>query len=141
MAAMAGCQGHNANPCEIAGRSSFAEVALYASPEGLRYSASIVPFAEASLSFQDFGLCNKHSTDRRATTVAGMWVWGLVVRGAVLAQIRQPGLEKTKLTGRGTSKSSCGPTRPGRAGLRAREGPLRYTELTRPDFDQAQAKI
>ena len=55
VAATAGCH-RNA---QIATKSPvpvrLAEVALYESPEGLRYSASIVPFAQASLSFKSSG--------------------------------------------------------------------------------------
>ncbi len=45
MAALTGCQRDTHIPAKSPAPVRLAEVTLYASPEGLRYSASIVPFA------------------------------------------------------------------------------------------------
>src|SRR5215469_6392920 len=71
-----------------------AEVTLYESPEGLRYSASILPFARASLSFKSSGYVTEiqqvvGADGRRRDVGTGDYV----VRGAVLAQIRQQDLK------------------------------------------------
>ena len=55
MAGMAGCQRDTPVAAKSPAPVRLAEVALYASPEALRYSASIVPFAQASLSFKSSG--------------------------------------------------------------------------------------
>jgi hypothetical protein len=54
IAATSGCR----ETSQVAAKSptvQLAEVSLYSSSEGLRYSASILPFAQASLSFKSPG--------------------------------------------------------------------------------------
>ena len=55
MTAMTGCQRDKQISAKSPAPVRLAEVTLYASPEGLRYSASIVPFAQAGLSFKSSG--------------------------------------------------------------------------------------
>ena len=69
------------------------EVGLYSSSEGLRYSASILPFAEAALSFKSAGYVTAvkqvvGADGRRRDIEAGDYVR----RGSVLAQIRHQDL-------------------------------------------------
>ncbi len=52
---MSSCQRGAQIPAKSPAPVRLAEVTLYASPEGLRYSASIVPFAQAGLSFKFSG--------------------------------------------------------------------------------------
>src|SRR5207302_10357603 len=71
-----------------------AEVTLYASPEGLRYSASIVPFAQANLSFKSSGYVTSiqqvvGAGGRRRDVGTGDFVTG----GTVVAQIRHQDLK------------------------------------------------
>ncbi|HWC16091.1 MAG TPA: efflux RND transporter periplasmic adaptor subunit [Terriglobales bacterium] len=71
-----------------------AEVALYSSSEGLRYSASILPFAQANLSFKSAGYVTAikqvvGADGRRRDIGAGDYV----ARGVVLAQIRHQDLK------------------------------------------------
>src|SRR5260370_40811754 len=55
IAAMTGCQRNTQIPAKSPVPVRLAEVSSYASPEGLRYSASIVPFAQTALSFKSSG--------------------------------------------------------------------------------------
>src|SRR5437660_9471941 len=89
-----GCHGNT----QIAAKSPtpvrLAEVILYGSPEGLRYSASIVPFAQASLSFKSSGYVTNiqqvvGADGRRRDVGTGDFVTG----GAVVAQIRHQDLK------------------------------------------------
>jgi multidrug efflux system membrane fusion protein len=142
MAAMAGCQGHTQIPAKSPVAVRLAEVALYASPEGLRYSASIVPFAEASLSFKTSGYVTNiqqivGADGRRRNVGTG----DFVVRGAVLAQIRQQDLKnQVDQAEAQVSQAVAQHVQAGRDYERAKA--LYATQsLTRPDFDQAQARF
>ena len=94
IAAMTGCQRNAQIPAKSPVPVRLAEVSSYASPEGLRYSASIVPFAQAALSFKSSGYVTNiqqvgGADGRRRDVGTGDYV----VRGAVLAQIRQQDLK------------------------------------------------
>src|ERR1700758_145838 len=94
IAATNGCH----RPTEAAAKSPtpvrLADVSLYSSSEGLRYSASVVPFAQASLSFKSAGYVTGikqvvGADGRRRNVGAGDYV----ARGTVLAQIRHQDLK------------------------------------------------
>src|SRR5258708_10029246 len=94
LAVMSGCQRNAQIPAKCLVPVRLAEVSSYASPEGLRYSASIVPFAQAALSFKSSGYVTNiqqvvGADGRRRDIGTGDYV----VRGAVLAQIRQQDLK------------------------------------------------
>src|SRR5207302_2093694 len=119
-----------------------AEVTLYGSPEGLRYSASIVPFAQAALSFKSSGYVTNiqqvvGADGRRRDVGTGDYV----VRGAVLAQIRQQDL-KNQLD-QAEAQVSQATAQHVQAGQDYERAKALYAtqSLTRPDFDQAQAKF
>jgi RND family efflux transporter MFP subunit len=142
MAALTGCQRDTQIPAKSPAPVRLAEVTLYASPEGLRYSASIVPFAQASLSFKSSGyVTNIHQVvgadGRRRDVGTGDYV----VRGAVLAQIRQQDLEnQVDQAEAQVSQATAQHLQAGQDYERAKA--LYATQsLTRPDFDQAQAKF
>ena len=142
VAATAGCH-RNA---QIATKSPvpvrLAEVALYESPEGLRYSASIVPFAQASLSFKSSGYITNirqvvGADGRRRDVDTGDYVPG----GTVLAQIRQQDLkDQVDQAEAQVSQATAQHVQAGQDYDRAKA--LYATQsLTRPDFDQAQARF
>src|SRR5215467_1962657 len=94
IAAANGCH----QPTQIAPRRPvpvhLAEVALYSSSEGLRYSASVLPFAQASLSFKSAGYVTEikqviGADGRHRDLGAGDYV----APGTVLAQIRHQDLK------------------------------------------------
>jgi RND family efflux transporter MFP subunit len=121
-------------PTKVAAKSPtpvhLADVALYSSSEGLRYSASVLPFAEATLSFKSAGYVTgvkqvASAYGRRRNIGAGDYV----PRGAVLAQIRHQDL-KNQLDQAEAAVSQ------------ARAKALYATRsLTKPEFDQAQARF
>jgi len=119
-----------------------AEVTLRASPEGLQYSASIVPFAQAGLSFKSSGYVTSiqqvvGADGRRRDVGTG----DFVVRGAVLAQIRQQDLKnQVDQAEAQVSQAAAQHVQAGQDYDRAKA--LYATQsLTRPDFDQARAKF
>ena len=142
MAAMTGCQRDAHIPAKSPAPVRLAEVTLYASPEGLRYSASIVPFAQAGLSFKSSGYVTNiqqvvGADGRRRDVGTGDYV----VRGAVLAQIRQQDLKnQVEQAEAQVSQATAQYVQAGRDYERAKA--LYATQsLTRPDFDQAQARF
>jgi multidrug efflux system membrane fusion protein len=142
MAAMTGCQRDTHIPAKSPAPVRLAEVTLYASPEGLRYSASIVPFAQAGLSFKSSGYVTGiqqvvGADGRRRDVGTGDYV----VRGAVLAQIRQQDLKnQVEQAEAQVSQATAQHVQAGQDYERAKA--LYATQsLTRPDFDQAQAKF
>src|SRR5712671_2143623 len=142
LAVMSGCQRDTQIPAKSPTPVRLAEVTSYTSPEGLRYSASIVPFAQGALSFKSSGYVTNiqqvvGADGRRRDVGTGDYV----VRGAVLAQIRQQDLKNQLDQAEAqVSQASAQHVQAGQDYERAKA--LYATQsLTRPDFDQAQAKF
>ena len=119
-----------------------AEVTLYSSSEGLRYSASVLPFAEATLSFKSAGYVAAvkqviGADGRRHNIGAGDYV----SRGTVLAQIRHQDL-KNQLDEATAAVAQAEAQHLDATQDYERAKALYATHsLIRPDFDQAQARF
>jgi len=119
-----------------------AEVSLYSSSEGLRYSASILPFAQASLSFKSAGYVTGikqvvGADGRRRDIGAGDYV----ARGAVLAQIRHQDL-KNHVDEAAAALSQAEAQHVDATQDYERAKALYATHsLTKPEYDQAQARF
>src|SRR5467141_1393179 len=142
MAVITGCHRDTQIPAKSPTPVRLAEVTSYTSPEGLRYSASILPFAQASLSFKSSGYVTNirqvvGADGRRRDVGTGDYV----VRGDVLAQIRQQDLKnQVEQAEAQVSQAMAQHVQAGQDFERAKA--LYATQsLTRPDFDQAQAKF
>jgi RND family efflux transporter MFP subunit len=142
MAAITGCHRDTQIPSKSPTPVRLAEVTSYTSPEGLRYSASIVPFAQASLSFKSSGYVTSiqqvvGADGRRRDVGTGDYD----VSGAVLARIRQQDLKnQVDQAEAQVSQATAQHVQAGQDYERAKA--LYATQsLTRPDFDQAQAKF
>jgi len=118
------------------------DVALYSPSEDLRYSASVLPFAEAVLSFKSAGYVTEikqiaAADGRRHNIGSG----DCVARGAVLAQIRHQDL-KNQLDQVTATLSAAQAQHVEAAKDYERAKTLFASEsLTKPDFDRAQAKF
>ena len=142
MAAIIGCHRDTQIPAKSPTPVRLAKVISYTSAEGLRYSASIVPFAQASLSFKSSGYVTSiqqvvGADGRRRDVGTGDYV----VSGAVLARIRQQDLKnQVDQAEAQVSQATAQHVQAGQDYERAKA--LYATQsLTRPDFDQAQAKF
>jgi len=119
-----------------------ADVGVYSSSEGLRYSASVLPFAEATLSFKSAGYVTgikqvANAYGRRRNIGAGDYV----PRGAVLAQIRHQDL-KNQLDQAEAAVSQAQAQHIEASQNYDRAKALYATRsLTKPEFDQAQARF
>jgi RND family efflux transporter MFP subunit len=133
-------------PTKVAAKSPtpvhLADVALYSSSEGLHYSASVLPFAEATLSFKSAGYVTgvkqvASAYGRRRNIGAGDYV----PRGAVLAQIRHQDLKnQLDQSEAAVSQAQAQHIEASRNYDRAKA--LYATRsLTKPEFDQAQARF
>jgi RND family efflux transporter MFP subunit len=118
------------------------DVALYSPSEDLRYSASVLPFAQASLSFKSAGYVTEikqvmGADGRRRDIGPGDYVAG----GAVLAQIRHQDL-KNQLD-QATATLSAAQAQHVEATKDYERAKTLYASesLTKPDFDRAQAKF
>jgi RND family efflux transporter MFP subunit len=133
-------------PTKVAAKSPtpvhLADVAMYSSSEGLRYSASVLPFAEATLSFKSAGYVTgvkqvASAYGRRRNIGAGDYV----PRGAVLAKIRHQDL-KNQL-----DQAEAAVTQAQAQHIEARQNYDRAKalyatrSLTKPEFEQAQARF
>ena len=142
MAAINGCH----QPTRVAAKSPtpvhVVDVTLYSPSEDLRYSASVLPFAEAVLSFKSAGYVTEikqvvGADGRRRNIGSGDYV----ARGAVLAQIRHQDL-KNQLD-QATATLSAAQAQNVEATKDYERAKTLYASesLTKPDFDRAQAKF
>src|SRR5271167_2435835 len=140
--ATSGCQ----EPTKVAAKSPtpvhVVDVALYSPSEDLRYSASVLPFAEAVLSFKSAGYVTEirqvaGADGRRRNIGSGDYV----ARGAVLAQIRHQDL-KNQLD-QATATLSLAQAQHVEAAKDYERAKTLYASasLTKPDFDRAQANF
>src|SRR5215467_7433953 len=140
--ATTGCK----EPTKVAAKSPtpvhVVDVTLYAPSEDLRYSASVLPFAEGTLSFKSAGYVTAirqivGADGRRRDIGPGYYI----SRGSVLAQIRHQDL-KNQLD-QATATLSLAEAQHAEATKDYDRAKTLYASesLTKPDFDRAQAKF
>jgi len=142
MAATNGCH----QPAQVAAKSPtpvrLADVILYSSSEGLHYSASVLPFAQASLAFKSPGYVTEIKrvvgADGRGRDIG---TGDYVARGTVLAHIRYQDL--TNQLDQAAAMLSQAQAQQVQATLDYQRAKALYAtqSLTKPDFDQAQARF
>jgi RND family efflux transporter MFP subunit len=119
-----------------------ADVTLYQSAEGLRYSASLIPYAQVDLAFRSTGYITEvkqiRSADGRTRDIG---TGDYVTRGTVLAQIRPQDLKnQVDESGAQVDAAIAQHTQAEQDFNRAKA--LYATQsLTKPDYDQAQARF
>jgi RND family efflux transporter MFP subunit len=140
--ATSGCQ----EPSKVAAKSPtpvhVVDVALYSPSEDLRYSASVLPFAEAVLSFKSAGYVTEikqaaGADGRRRDIGSGDYV----ARGAVLAQIRHQDLKNQLDQATATLSAAQAQNVEATKDYERAKSLFASESLTKPDFDRAQAKF
>ena len=140
--ATSGCQ----EPTKVAAKSPtpvhVLDVALYSPSEDLRYSASVLPFAEAVLSFKSAGYVTEirqvqGADRRRRNTGSGDYV----AKGAVLAQIRHQDLKNQLDQATATLSAAQAQHVEATKDYERAKTLFASESLTKPDFDRAQAKF
>jgi RND family efflux transporter MFP subunit len=142
MAAMTGCQRDTPIAAKSPSPVRLAEATLYASPEGLRYSASLIPYAQVDVAFRTTGYITAvkqiKSADGRTRNIG---TGDYVTKGTVLAQIRRQDLKnQADESGAQVDAALAQHTQAEQDFNRAKA--LYATQsLTKPDYDQAQARF
>ena len=140
--AASGCQ----QPSSVAAKSPtpvhLADVALYSPSEGLRYSASVIPFAEATLAFKSAGYVTSikqivGADGRRRNIGQGDYV----ARGAVLAQIREQDLKNQRDEAAAALAQAEAQHVQATQDYERAKALFATQSLTKPDFDQAQSNF
>jgi len=133
-------------PTKVAPKSPtpvhLADVAMYSSSEGLRYSASVLPFAEATLSFKSAGYVTGvkqvvGAYGRRRNIGAGDYV----SRGAVLAHIRHQDLKNQLDQAEAAGRQAQAQHIEASQNYDRAKALYSTRSLTKPEFDQAQARF
>ena len=142
VAAMTGCQQETKVLAKSPTPVHLADVTLYASQEGLRYSASVIPFAEASLSFKSAGYVTSikqivGADGRRRNIGQGDYV----ASRTVLAQIRQQDLKNQLDEAAATLTRAEAQHVQATQDYERAQALFATQSLTKPDFDQAQANF
>jgi RND family efflux transporter MFP subunit len=140
--ATSGCQ----EPTKVAAKPPtpvhVVDVALHSPSEDLRYSASVLPFAEAVLSFKSAGYVTEikqvaGADGRRRDIGSGDYV----ARGAVLAQIRHQDLKNQVDQATATLRLAQAQQIEAAKDYERAKTLYASESLTKPDFDRAQAKF
>jgi multidrug efflux system membrane fusion protein len=133
-------------PTKVAPKSPtpvhLADVAMYSSSEGSRYSASVLPFAEATLSFKSAGYVTGvkqvvGAYGRRRNIGAGDYV----SRGAVLAHIRHQDLKNQLDQAEAAGRQAQAQHIEASQNYDRAKALYATRSLTKPEFDQAQARF
>jgi RND family efflux transporter MFP subunit len=133
-------------PTKVAPKSPtpvrLADVTMYSSSEGLRYSASVLPFAEATLSFKSAGYVTGvkqvvGAYGRRRNIGAGDYV----SRGAVLAHIRHQDLKNQLDEAEAAGRQAQAQYIEASQNYDRAKALYATRSLTKPEFDQAQARF
>jgi RND family efflux transporter MFP subunit len=137
-----GCHNEPASPAKAPIAVRLADVTLYQSTEGLRYSASLIPYSQVDVAFRTTGyitaITQTKSPDGRTRNIG---TGDYVARGTVLAQIRRQDLKnQADESGAQVDAAVAQHTQAEQDFNRAK---ALYTtqSLTKPDFDQAQARF
>jgi RND family efflux transporter MFP subunit len=139
---LGGCHHEPALPAKPPIAVRLADVTLYQSTEGLRYYASLIPYAQVDLAFRTAGYITGvkqiRSADGRTRDIG---TGDYVTRGTVLAQIRPQDLKnQADESGAQVDAAVAQHTQAEQDFNRAKA--LYATQsLTKPDFDQAQARF
>ncbi len=140
--AISGCQQGTKASAKSPTPVHVVDVALFSPSDDLRYSASVLPFAEASLSFKSAGYVTEirqivAADGRRRNIGAGDYVG----RGAILAQIRHQDLKNN--LDQATATLSLAQAQNVEATKDYDRAKKLYAaeSLTKPELDRAQAKF
>lgn len=119
-----------------------ADVTLYQASEGLRYSASLIPYAQVDVSFKTAGYITEvkqvRSSDGRMRDVG---TGDYVTRGTILAQIRPQDLKNQVDESGGQFDAAVAQHTQAEQDFNRAKRLYATESLTQPDYDQAQARF
>jgi RND family efflux transporter MFP subunit len=137
-----GCHHEPALPAKPPVAVRLADVTLYQSTEGLRYSASLIPYAQVDLAFRTAGYVTGvkqiRSADGRARDIG---TGDYVTRGTSLAQIRIQDLKNQADESGAQVDAAVAKHTQAEHDLNRAKALYATQSLTKPDYDQAQARF
>jgi RND family efflux transporter MFP subunit len=137
-----GCQHEPTLPAKAPIAVRLADVTLYQSTEGLRYSASLIPYAQVDAAFRTSGYITEVQQVKPADgRTRNIGTGDYVTKGTVLAKIRRQDLKnQADESGAQVDAAVAQHTQAEQDFNRAKA--LYATQsLTKPDYDQAQARF
>jgi len=142
MTVLGGCHHEPAVPARLPIAVRLADVTLYQSSEGLRYSASFIPYAQLDLTFRTTGYITGvkqiKSADGRTRDIG---TGDYVTRGMVLARLRPQDLKNQADLSRAQVDAAVAQHTQADQDFNRAKALYETQSLTRPDYDQAQARF
>lgn len=139
---VAGCHHESALPAKPPIAVRLAEVTLDQSTDGLKYSASLIPYAQVDLAFRTAGYITQikqiHSTDGRMRDIG---TGDYVTTGTVLAQIRPQDLKNQVDESEAQVDAAAAQHTQAEQDFNRAKALYATQSLTKPDYDQAQARF
>jgi RND family efflux transporter MFP subunit len=139
---LGGCHHEPALPAKPAIAVRLADVTLDQSTAGLRYSASLIPYAQVDLAFRNAGYITKvkqiRSADGRARNIG---TGDYVTRGTVLAQIRLQDLKNQADESAAQVDAAVAQHTQAEQDFNRAKALYATQSLTKPEYDQAQARF
>jgi RND family efflux transporter MFP subunit len=139
---LSGCHHEPALPAKPPIAVRLADVTLYQSTEGLRYSASLIPYAQVDVSFRTSGYVTEikqiRSADGRTRDIG---TGDYVTAGTVLAQIRQQDLKNQADESNAQVDAAVAQHTQAEQDFNRAKALYATQSLTKPDYDQAQARF
>lgn len=139
---VAGCHHDPAVPTKAPIAVRLADVTLYQSTESLRYSASLIPYAQVDVAFRNTGYVTDVKQIKSADgRIRDIGTGDFVTRGTVLARLRRQDLKnQADESGAQVDAAVAQHTQAEQDFNRAKA--LYATQsLTKPDYDQTQARF
>jgi RND family efflux transporter MFP subunit len=137
-----GCHHESALPAKGPVAVRLADVTVYQSAEGLRYSASLVPFAQVDAAFRTTGYITEvrqiKSADGRTRDIG---TGDYVTRGTVLARIRRQDLKNQADESGAQVDAAVAQHTQAELDFNRAKALYATQSLTKPDYDQAQARF
>jgi RND family efflux transporter MFP subunit len=139
---LGGCHHEPALPAKPPIAVRLADVTLYQSTEGLRYSASLIPYAQVDLAFRTAGYVTGvkqiRSADGRTRDIG---TGDYVTKGTSLAQIRIQDLKNQADESGAQVDAAVAEHTQAEQDLNRAKALYATQSLTKPDYDQAQARF
>ncbi len=137
-----GCQHEPALPAKAPIAVRLADVTLYQSTEGLRYSASLIPYAQVDVAFRTTGYITEvkqvKSADGRTRNIG---TGDYVTKGTVLAKIRRQDLKNQADESGAPVDAAVAQHTQAEQDFNRATALYATQSLTKPDYDQAQARF
>ena len=137
-----GCQHEPALPAKAPIAVRLADVTLDQSTEGLRYSASLIPYAQVDVAFRTTGYITEvkqvRSADGRTRNIG---TGDYVTKGTVLAKIRRQDLKNQADESGAQVDAAIAQHKQAEQDFNRATALYATQSLTKPDYDQAQARF